>query len=357
MRYTSNFLDCYNRWWAKILQARSKKIQFYMLKATFSLLSVLHFCVGCNTNIVHLPTISLKKEMVINQLSDSTYFVDIRSIDFCKGYYYITEYNRDNVFVLYSNLVLLNKFGIKGKGPGELLGASSIFVLNKDSIFVLNDGKKTIELFDGWAHQNTFTLPSITKIKSDLRFCVRQNYVYLSSTKTEGSITKHCLNNQISAQFGSLKEYKSVSETLTKNGRHLQLTDNVLIAVSDCQPLVELYSLDGVLLSQTNLDYIDVIRDNMAYIEKKNFDSNSYFQYFSDIYVYANKIYILTSTVNTNDKILSNHILQLDIINNQIIPVKIYNLGKGWYSSICISNKHILAYNRKTVELTLFNYE
>src|SRR5699024_6159510 len=97
--------------------------------------------------------------LAIDQLSDSSFFCNVTSIDYKDGKYYISDYERGNIFVLDKQLNLINTLGIKGKGPGELLGASQLFVHSADSVLIYNDGKKSIELFDQERHQSTITLP------------------------------------------------------------------------------------------------------------------------------------------------------------------------------------------------------
>jgi hypothetical protein len=63
----------------------------------------------------------------------------------------------------------------------------------------------------------------------------------------------------------------------------------------------------------------------------------------------------LTLSVNKKNKIEANKILQFEIKEQTLEPTKILDLGKGWYSPICVSQDYIIAFNQTTSELTKYN--
>ena len=106
-----------------------------------------YFLESCSSNDKKIQKIVLQEDIKIEEFSDSTFFSDIRSISYSDSFYYLTDYSRDQFFVLNQNFKLLKTLGQKGQGPGEFLGAAHLCVVG-DSVFILNDMQKTFEVFD-----------------------------------------------------------------------------------------------------------------------------------------------------------------------------------------------------------------
>ncbi len=311
---------------------------------------------SCNFQGNKLPIQKIKKDISINQLSDSSFFSDIRSLCFYKNNFFVSEYNRDNIFILNSNLQLEKIIGNKGKGPGELLGASHLF-LYKDSIFVINDSKRTIEVFGFKKHLRTINIPQGLSLNSDIRFCLQTGKILLTNFHSTNSISALSLSSDSIHWFGSLKKFKTQKETRIKNKRHLHTMGDRIISIPDCQSKIEIYNMRGEILLDYEFRNIDLVNKLLLFTEKQGNEINSYYQLFPDSYVYGNKIFILTLSVGKNDKLQCNKIIQFEEIDNRILPKKIFQLGNGWFSSICVTDEKILAYNQTASELILYDYE
>src|SRR5690606_18168278 len=308
--------------------------------------------------IAPILDLSKNKSITINQLSDSSFFCEATSIYHENDKYYISDYERNNIFVLDDQLNLTNTLGYKGKGPGELIGASHLFVKNLDSILIFNDGKRSVEFFNSEKHQSTISLPNSFEFDPDIRFCYENDNLYLSSFNGTHSILKYSTVSNDLSWFGDIKQFASLKETRIKNRRHLSLYDNnKIIAIPDCQPIIELYTLSGEKLAEYSIDTIPIINKMLSFVSKQKNEINSYYQFFQDIYVYEKNIFILILSVDQEDKITSNKIIQLEINNNQVMLKQLIHLGNGWYNKFCVTNNSIATFDAKTCHLIRYDYD
>lgn len=327
------------------------KKYIYLLLLSFSIL------LSCNENNSKLPLHKLTVELSINRFSDSTFFSDIRSLYYHDGKFFATDNVRDNIFLLNSQLELEITLGNTGRGPGELLGASDLFLYH-DSIFVLNDYNRTFEIFNRDGHLKTIRLPhQIVGLHSGYRFCVKNGKIILSNPNVSTSISKFSYTSDSIFCFGNLKVFRTEKETQVKNNRHLQMIEEEIIALPDCHPNIEIYNQSGELLVNYEFRNIDLINELLQFTENQNSAPNSYYRLFQDLYVYNNQIFILTLSLNKNGRIQCNKIIQFEMTKNNIIPKKIFDLGDGWFGPFCVTGEKILAFNSRTAELILYNYE
>lgn len=326
------------------------KFRLFLIFSAFSL------CVSCDDKVTNLQISELKKEMSISQLSDSTYLLDIRSLFFSNGKLYATDYKRDQFFILNDELELQKTMGQKGRGPGEFLGASNIFV-NNDLIYIFNDNKRTFELYDSVKHLETIELLPGHRVSSDIGFTVYNNEIYFSSYHDPYSISKFFFKLDSTQYFGNSEQYRSAKERRIKNSRHLHVINKRIIAIPDCQPFVELYSMEGKFINSLDLSSIRQVDEMLRYVEKQNFAENTYSQFFSYTYSHMDKLYILLTTVGEKDEKFTNTILELEIDNDTIIPLRLLKLEDEWYDSFCVSDNKIYAYSGLTAELVRYAYE
>lgn len=310
---------------------------------------------SCKDDIRHLPKVNLDRELSINQFSDSSYFSDIRSLYYTNGKYYASDYQRDQIFILNNNLELLKTLGQKGKGPGELLGASNIYV-NNDTIFVYNDSKRTFELFNSEEHLKTINLLPQHRLSSDIGFAVKKGELYFSSFFSPFSISKYYYKLDSAQFFGRSKDYRTPRERRIKNKRHIHVLENRIVAIPDCQPFVELYTLKGEYINSFDLSNIRPVKKMLEYVGRNNYAENSYSQFFQESYVYKNNVFILITTVEENDEKFTNTLLQLELESDLINPIRLLNLGNDWFDSFCVSDDKIIAFNGSTSNLIRYAY-
>ncbi len=326
-----------------------KKIIYLGVLLTFVFLS-------CNNEKEGLPTQKLKKDISIKEFSDSTFFSDIRSLFFYKDKFFASDYKRDNIFILDKNLKLEKTIGNKGRGPGELLGASQLF-LYQDSIFIINDQRRTIDVFGYNNHLKTIKMPLGVDLHSAVAFSVYNDKILLSNCDSISSIASLSLKSDSVVQFGKLKQFRTPKETRIKNERHISVMGDRIIAIPDCQPNIEVYDMEGKLLLDYEFGDIELIKNLLRFTKSKKQAINSYYLITEYSYVYENKIFILTTSVDENDRMKSNTIIQFEMVDDKISPKKIFDLGNGWFNSFCVTGEKILTFNASNPELILYNYE
>jgi len=311
---------------------------------------------SCGNRGNELPIQALKKEKSIDRLSDSSFFSDIRSAAFHKGKFIISDYGQNKVIVLDSKLELEKTLGSEGKGPGELQGASQVCIY-RDSIFIINDYKRTIEVFSPDNHVRTIEPPQSLGLSSFVRFCLHNDQIFLANYHPTASISALSLHSDSITWFGNLKKYGTERETRIKNKRNLHATAGRIIAVPNCQPKIEMYNMEGTLLSEFDARSIGLVNRYVQSIEKEKQGENSYSIIFFDSYVFENQLFVLTASLDENDEAQCNTIIHFEVANSEILPKQILLLGKGWFNPICANGEVILTINRKTDELSLYGYE
>lgn len=302
---------------------------------------------GCANESKEIKTVTLEREISLNQLSDSTYITYVMGMVESNNKLYLTDYKRDQILILDKDLKLINTLGSAGKGPGEFVGASHITIF-QDTLFIFNEGKNSIEVFDESKHLNTIS-PEIHSY-SLVRFVRNRNGLYLSSVSKENSIIRFSSEGEIK-NFGLLKQYNTEKETRIKNCKHILNYKENIIAVSNNRLNIEMYNSEGIILNEFNFDNIAIMKDRVDLINKHK-SSNSSYILVRDAYIFNNKLYLLLVT-NKGTKVESNKILEIDINNYEI--TRILNLGEGWFSSFCVTKNYIIAYDSHNATVVKFS--
>ena len=93
----------------------------------------------------------------------------------------------------------------------------------------------------------------------------------------------------------------------------------------------------------------------IKFTDKQGLDANSYYKIICDIYAFENKLFLLILSVNEENKIKANKILQFESEGQTLKPTKIIDLGEGWFGPICIAEDCIVTFNHITSELTKYD--
>ncbi|QTD38778.1 6-bladed beta-propeller [Polaribacter batillariae] len=311
------------------------------------------FCIIISSCSKHkgIEISKLKKERVIERLSDSSFIYDVRAIINYNEDIYLSDYKRNQVIVLDESLKLKKTLGSAGKGPGEFIGPSQLFIDN-DTIYVMNDGHRTIEAFDFFKHQKTISPPKEIRLSAEKKFVKSNNYFYLSNVNSHGSISRYNSYNKNIKQFGLIEKYRTEKETRIKNGKYILKYQDFIIAVSDNKPKLEMYNMTGDFVLEFDYRSIKSVSNTMDYIEKQKQEENSYYEFVSDAYLFSDKLYLLTLFYNQN-KMFSNKVLEIEINNTAFRASRLLDLGNDWFESICITKGTLLASNGSLVEFKL----
>lgn len=311
------------------------------------LLIILNIFIYSCRNIKYNET-HLNAETVIDQLSDSSFLSDVRSIQFDK-YLYITDYGRDQLLILDLDGRIIKSLGTKGKGPGEFLGASHLFIVN-DSIFVYNDGKRSFEIFTIDEHLMTVRLPGDIELSSSFRSFYKGGKLFFSSVFDSNGIVSFDINSYDTKRFGKIKQFETPKQTQIRNNKHLFSDNNYLIAVSDNLPIIERYDFNGNLLEIFDYSNHPITKRRINTIHDLQKDPNGYSLLLQDAFYFENKLYLLLYS-NSESKISCNDILIIANVNANMLIQGTYHLSQLWYQSVCVSDGFLYAFGMAGLEI------
>jgi len=322
---------------------------FISAKEMKSILLIILF-VGCSlqsciNNEKKIKEIALKEDIKIDEFSDSTFFSDIRSITFSDNSYYVTDYSRDQLFIL-----------DKGQGPGEFLGAAHIYI-NRDSVFVMNDMKQSFELFRDLKYIETIPYANSTRPNSNHRFFEYNGCLFYNPSVSKYSICKYNFKTKKNEMFGRIEKYETEKETRIKNHRHLLRYDNRIIAIPDCKPIIEVYDFKGNLVNIVDFSHVEPVAKMLKFIQGTEQKENSYYGFNEDVVIYKSSLYILILTSGVDNIPKSNTILKFNIEGDNFEPSCLYDLGNGYFNTINVSKQGIETYNVILNQLKRYHYD
>jgi len=309
-------------------------------------------CVDHNDKILE---IDLEQDTIIDQLSDSSFISDVRSMYYYNQKIYLTDYKRDQILILDEKARLIKSLGMKGKGPGEFLGASQIIVCN-DTILVTNDAKQCIEVFDFYKHIKTILIPEHVIFRANHRFFIRDNCINMTSFKGNNSIVSFNISSDSLKYFGRSVKFASEQQTRIRNSRHIFSFNSSIIAVSDNMPIIEMYDFSGKLIELFDYSKVPEVKKMISYANSKKSGPNSYYQLVTDAYLNHGKLYLLLLSIDKDNRIFSNKVLEIELDKKKMSSECLYNLGNVWYSSFCIEDSFIWAFGQEgLVKFSLSN--
>jgi hypothetical protein len=307
------------------------------------------FAVSCKPTDFRLETVKLTKVSEIDEFSDSSYFSDIRFMYADNNLLYVSDYTRNQIMVLdiLNNEYLTSTVSSNGEGPGELLGALAIIV-NNDTLFVYDDGKRAVSLFAGKKYIRNIKTPFVT----EYRFGLKNRCLVMSGFQHPHSLCFLNIDTDSIVWFGKMFNFHSPVTNRIRNCRDIYISDNNIFAVSDNQPVVERYDMDGNFIDEYNyLDDVREVKDQLSYILDQSAE-NSYCIIIGDGYLYNNKLYLILTT-RKNNTVKKNTILEIDVTKNMKVT-RLFDLGKGWFESICVYDKYIWAFEKQECKLIKF---
>jgi len=144
--------------------------------------------------------------------------------------------------------------GSSGEGPKELILAYTLWT-DGDRIYIPGGKKGRFVVYDREGKvQHSFAKP--TPRRTGSTFFVADGRAYISCPRCEQMITVINDEGQVVDDFGEPYPFLEGREILFRNFQHLLLLpgrEDIFIAIGESEPVVSFYSIDGKLLSQSNL--------------------------------------------------------------------------------------------------------
>ncbi len=310
------------------------------------------FFISCGKSLTDLPQYDLCVEKSISIYPDSSYFSNVRCMQFYKEHIYILDANRRDVAILDTALHDISTIGREGRAANELLIAADLYIHN-DTVFISDFGNGCIKAFYGPDYIRSTRFPFAV----DKRFlCTDSDFIL--PTQTEDGIMMSVAKQGADScrYYGELENTGSLDRTLVTNARNLVKAGDCIISIPEALPFIEKYSIEtGQLLERFDLSDTEIFRNNLAYIgRQKNSNEKSFFVLTQDAYCRNNELFIICSRFG--EQYSANTLLHLSLFPD-ISVVSAIVLPAKTYQSICVSDSHIYAFNSSEAKIEVFKYE
>lgn len=300
-------------------------------------------------NIV--PRIDLSLHSDFTEYPDSSFFKDITCMSANDGKLYMFDATRGDVAMWSKDDNRFLTFGSIGQGPREVANPKTFFVQD-DKVAIMDNGSQSLKIYDEEGGVEMVDIPA----SNEWRFFIEKDTVYLTCAYKETFFVKSAKqwkreDYETGLLFGGtlFKITESKGMNRMRNNRHLVKGNNCFYAVCPSYPILEKYDLKtNELIASYDLSGVDIIRENLEYIESQNQAPNTVSLYLKDAYFYKEKLYVLCTTWKNGFE--KNKLLVLD---EELFPLGIYKLPGKTYNSFCVDDEFIYAmnYGRCAVEM------
>ena len=297
----------------------------------------------------------LNVEMSIDNISDSIYFSDLWSLSCIDNKLFFVDQRTTKIFVMSNNFSSCKFWGEAGHAGNEFSFLAGVHP-QRDSIYAFDGGRQVIFIYDVDGN-----LLNQYQFKNDEIFFSREYRCIIKDKQLIGgayTVKNGCMSIDMVGhnviKWGKVFDFKSKKQEMLRNGRHLFLLNDIYFAVSDNLPVIESYDQKYELISEYNYSNIDFVYSRLRKIEQTKGGENSYSILCYDAYLYNQSLYLLMTGWD-NGRYSVNKIIELKIEGNSIIPDKVLSLPGQVYSTICINEKGIFAYNKSDSRLELLN--
>jgi len=229
--------------------------------------------IGCRTTRTtkpsSLPVRFLEPVDYVASLDGDRFLANVTGIYPTKNVLFLIDTRAfEKLLLLDHQLELITAFGRKGDGPGEV-GNVRMGALWNDRFFVYDPSHRAMQVFDtsgGFVH------------KIDLPMGTRNPFVmgpdghfYFSTYHKDEPITRIDPEGRIVAAFGTwYHPTEDGRERRARNGRTLAFTEgHQLISIGETEPILEVYSADGALISSQELKGGPRLARRIAHVEEE----------------------------------------------------------------------------------------
>lgn len=299
----------------------------------------------------HIIPISVSLDTTLNELGDSSFVPpQVRCMDGSDGLLYYADY-AGGVVILNKDYQMVKHFGVRGQGPDELLGAAHFCLVGNDSIYILNEGKHSIEMFVGGEHRLTIPFPANARFTFNTRFFADKGKIYHSVINKESPVV--AFDNDTSIFMCSYTPFDdpSMGRHATK---HVLKGHDSFFLIGCVYPTLEQYSMGGKLLKSFDLGVIPAVSRMIQAYRDSPKDPGSYFTVIQDAYYCENRLYLLIGLLEDGDY-LCNTVAVLDLSDVEWKYVACLHLSGRVYDTFCINNGKIYAHDSTRSCIDIFH--
>ena len=302
-----------------------------------------------------LEVVSLQIEKSFDLLNDSIFLADVMDIVGKGDNIFLADHTINSIFRINEDFKLINQIGSAGNGPSEFNFLTKIAIKN-EAVYAFDEGHQRILKFT-LAGQLLKSIPVPGTHSGLNEFAVdNQNHVYVTSPE-EAPILKLNESGKIEGKLGVFYKHNGRQKFL-RNFRNILFTNkNRLVSVSVSEPLIELISPSGEIISRLDLKNIKNLSRRIDFINKEyNKGAKSLYHLFQDVCINNNNLFILYIENLKYGDIICNKILKIKIEEDKLTAVKVFELDKNtpWYSSIYVNDSGIWAFAIKSASLQKF---
>ncbi|AUC15221.1 hypothetical protein BTO06_08755 [Tenacibaculum sp. SZ-18] len=301
----------------------------------------------------------LERITSIENYDDEGFFSDVRCMTFNNNHLYFTDYGNSELYKYSKKNFKLDKvIGGYGDGPGEFRGIPYFFISDNQKLYLENDYKRSIEIFDeDNAYEKTKKLPGLySNLRYGYRFFMHKNKFYSTHSSSLKPIFEFNLINDSVRVGGKPFKFEYEAQNRMRNNNHVFKFNKNIITVSDNMPIVRFYDFDFKLRKEVSLEHYPEVKKTMDYIRLKELetDDSSFYVLIQDAYLFSDKLYLLISSYEpySNNKIIVFNVKE----EGDLVYDKTFYLDqKSDYKSIASDNEILVAFNTETTFVDIFD--
>lgn len=295
-----------------------------------------------------IPEEIIKPEKVLTKLNDSIYLShQVSCIDFSNNHYYIADY-KQGIYILDSSFHADTVIAAKGHGHNEVNGCGNLFIDRNDKLTFFDDNGRRFGYYQ--KNEMGFYARILSKRLCETRFFAKSDSIFCAILKDPNTVAL-IKGDEVIRTFCPQKDKIDDALHTPMSARHVIQCDSTFLVIGKGLPILQEYNYSGNLISEFNLDKIDILANN--YKKQKEQDANSYIVVIRDVYYHQGHLYALATS--NEPKYKCNKIIILKKTGSSFVHTNTLQLQGDIYATICINDKNeLVAINGKTSAIEVY---
>lgn len=322
------------------------------------LLTALFLCfllAGCDigNRSSRIPIADLVLDTTFHEFCD-TFFItpNIKCMDCTDDFLYYTDYKQGLVMVDRKTYAITS-VGTHGQGPGELLGPSQFYRAGNDSIYIMNEGKHSVDLFVKGIYTASYPFPASAVMTFNTRFFVDKETIYHTVIHKKHPVSRF---GQDSCHYLAEHTAFDKPERGRHTTKHLVRRDSTFFLIGAVYPTLEEYSMDGMLMQQFDLSVIPEINQMMRQYREGSSDPRRYFTVIQDVCYEGGYLYLLTGML-TDGEYSCRLLVGIDVSSKDWYYRKKLRLAGKVYDTFCIGTDRLYAHDPSRSCIDVFSFD
>ena len=282
-------------------------------------------------------------DTVFTEIED-TFFIsaDVRCLGASGGRIYFSDY-KEGMVVLNPSYHIVERYANFGQGPGETAGASSFYVGENDSVYLVNEGKQAVELYAGGKHCKSIRFPAGVRLTSVTRFFAQGQAVYHPTVDPKAPLTS--FDDAGEVRFWGQYTEQDDPDLWLHLERHAVRSDSCFFLIRTALPSMQQYTMDGRLIREYDLSGIAEVKQMIKAYRSQEQVPNSMFIVTQDACYDSGTVYLLIATEDNDKGYRCNTIAAIDTRALESHEPEVFYLPEKVYTTFCVSGGKLTAYN------------